>query len=480
MTNIFNLLPIIIPLLFFSGTLFKKIDASIFKLSYFLSLFSSIFFASINIFTSTLSSNEIINYSIISFSSDSLSVIFVIISSVLWIFVSVYAFGYFESSKKKNILFSFFMLAYGATIGISYSNNIITFFIFYELLAICSFFLIIYNGTEQAFQSSKKFVSYSLFSSIFIIIGIILLYNKTGSLNFTNGGNVMPNIFLSKTDILLPYFMLFIGFGIKAALVPLHGWLPKSMDAPIPVCALIMEVITVKTAILGLLRVTYFMFGWQVIDNTIGNNTMLIFVLLNICLGSFMAVHQKNLKKRLAYSTISQLGYIMFCIVIFDKDIFIGSMLHLSFHSLNKVILFLCVGNIIHSTGKNEIDEIAGIGKYMPKTMICFTITSFSLIGIPPGNGFMSKWYIAIGSIGLEKNFVPIFLLLSAFFTSLYLVPIIATAFFKGNETPDATYKEPSNAMLNSIIGLTILNILTCILPNEMIYFIENAANSLF
>jgi len=480
MTNILKLLPIVIPLLFFGITIIKKFDASNFKAFYFFFLLLSILFSTLNIFLSISSNNEIIHYSIISFSTDSLSIIFVLISSVLWPFISIYSFGYFSDSHKKNTFFSFLMLTYGITIGLCYSSNIITFFIFFELLTICSFFMIIYDGTKEAFLSAKKFISYSLFSSIFIMLGIILLYNKTGSLNFTNGGNITPNLTISKFDILFPYFMLFIGFGIKAALVPLHGWLPQSMAAPTPVCALILEVITVKTAILGLIRVTYYMFGWRVIDNTIGNNTMLIFVLLNISLGSLMAVHQKNLKKRLAYSTISQLGYIMFCIVIFDKDIFIGSMLHLCSHSLNKIILFLCIGNIIHSTGKTEIDDIAGIGKYMPKTMMCFTAASFSLIGIPPGNAFISKWYLATGSIGLGKYFVPIFLLLSAFFTALYLIPIISTVFFKGDKTPVEGYKEPSNGMLNSIIGLTILSVLTGILPNEIIYFIENAANVLF
>jgi len=480
MTNLFILLPIVIPLLFFLITITKKIDSSNIKKSYFLFLSFNILITAINIFTKSSYSNKILNYSLISFSTDSLSIIFLIISSVLWIFVSIYSFGYFLDNRKKNIFFSFLMAAYGATVGICYSSNLITFFIFFEILSICSFFMIIYNGTDKAFISAKKFISYSLSSSIFIFIGILLIYNKIGTLSFINGGSIAPNNELSKFDILLPYFIIFVGFGIKAALVPLHGWLPQSMSAPTPVCALILEVITVNTAILGLIRVTYYIFGWQIIDSTIGNNTMLIFVLLNLVLGSLLAVHQKNLKKRLAYSTISQLSYIMFCIVLFDKDIFIGSLLHLCFHAINKVILFLCVGNIIEATGKSEIDEIAGIGKYMPKTMFCFTISTFSLIGIPPGNAFISKWYIATGGISLGKYFVPFFLLLSAFFTALYLVPIISTAFFKGNEIPESSYKELNNEMLNSIIGLTILNILSGVFPNELIYFIRDAANALF
>ena len=241
-----------------------------------------------------------------------------------------------------------------------------------------------------------------------------------------------------------------------------------------------MEVMTVKTAILALWRIAYYLFGWEVVDATIGNNTMLIFVLMNILLGSFLALHQQNLKKRLAFSTISQLGYIMLCIVIFDRDIFTGSILHLIFHALNKAILFLCIGNVIHATGKTEISQISGIGKQMPKTMICFTIAAFSLIGIPPANGFTSKWYIAIGGIGLGKFFVPVFLLLSAMLTAEYLVPVVAKAFFQGDSTREADFREPNDGMLISIICLTAISVLTGIFPNPTIRLIQNAAETLF
>jgi multicomponent Na+:H+ antiporter subunit D len=313
-----------------------------------------------------------------------------------------------------------------------------------------------------------------------VLFGIILLFSQTQNLSFIPGG-IIESIPISNPDFyLLIYLLLFLGFGVKAALVPFHSWLPSAMVAPTPVSSLLHAVAVVKSGIFALGRMTYYILGWEVIEYTGGNDYMLILVLITILMGSFLAIHQENLKKRLAYSTISQLGYIMLGLVIFENSSYLGGFLHMIFHATIKITLFFCVGAIMHYENKTELHEIEGIGKKMPKTMLSFTVASICLIGIPPMNGFVSKWFLAIG--GLEKNnyIVPIILLLSALLTAAYLIPIITTAFFKGKPAHDVKVSEPNNFMLIPIIILAAVNVLLGFFPNTIITMIQIAASKLF
>ncbi|MDW7668612.1 MAG: proton-conducting transporter membrane subunit [Bacillota bacterium] len=411
---------------------------------------------------------------------DSTGKIFAILVSSLWIFTTFYSIDYMGKSNNLNKFFMFFLITEGVTLGIAFSGNLITLYLFYELLTLSTFPLVIEKGSEKALNAGKKYLIYSFFGATMVLFGIILLYSQTQNLSFIPGGVVGSLVFGNKNLYFMIYILLFLGFGVKAALVPFHSWLPSAMVAPTPVSALLHAVAVVKSGIFALGRMTYYVLGWRVIEFTEGNKYTLILVLLTILMGSFLAIHQENLKRRLAYSTISQLGYIMLALVIFENSSYIGGMLHMLFHATVKITLFFCVGAIMHYEKKTELHEIAGIGKKMPKTMISFTVASICLIGIPPTNGFVSKWFLAIGGLDQGNYLIPIILLLSAFFTAAYLIPIISTAFFKGNPSEEVEVSEPNNFMLIPIIILAAINVILGIFPNAIINTIQIAAEKLF
>jgi len=411
---------------------------------------------------------------------DKTGIIFAILVSSLWIFTTFYSIDYMGEKNNLSKFFMFFLITEGITLGIAFSGNLITLYLFYELLTLSTFPLVIEKGSELALNAGKKYLIYSFCGATMVLFGVILLFSQTQNLSFIPGGIVGSLVYGNKDIFLMVYLLLFLGFGVKAALVPFHSWLPSAMVAPTPVSSLLHAVAVVKSGIFALGRMTYYVLGWKVIEFTEGNKYTLVLVLLTILMGSFLAMHQENLKRRLAYSTISQLGYIMLALVIFDSSSYVGGMLHMLFHATIKITLFFCVGAIMHYENKTELHEIAGIGKKMPKTMISFTVASICLIGIPPTNGFVSKWFLAIGGLEQGSYLVPIILLLSAFFTAGYLIPVISTAFFKGNPAQEVEISEPNNFMLVPIILLASINVILGFFPNAIIDTIQLAADKLF
>jgi len=400
---------------------------------------------------------------------DVLGKIFAVLVSTLWIFTTFYSIDYMNHEKKLKSYSMFFMMTQGITLSIAFSGNLITLYLFYELLTLVTFPLVIQTGSDRALQIGKKYLIYSFVGATFILFGLILLYSQMGTLEFVPGGIVGNLDNIDESYYLMVYLFLFIGFGVKAALVPFHSWLPAAMVAPTPVSALLHAVAVVKSGIFSLMRMTYYVLGWELIEEIGGNKYTLALVLISILMGSFLAMGRQNLKKRLAYSTISQLGYIMLGLVVFDKSSFTGGVLHMFFHATIKITLFFCVGAIMHYEHKTELDEIQGIGKRMPITMTCFAISSICLIGIPPMNGFVSKWYLAIGGLERGNYIVPIMLLFSALLTAGYLIPIISTAFFRG-----------APSMLIPIVILTAINVIVGIMPNLLIDIIDRASELLF
>jgi multicomponent Na+:H+ antiporter subunit D len=411
---------------------------------------------------------------------DVLGKIFAVLVSTLWIFTTFYSIDYMNHEKKLKSYSMFFMMTQGITLSIAFSGNLITLYLFYELLTLVTFPLVIQTGSDRALQIGKKYLIYSFVGATFILFGLILLYSQMGTLEFVPGGIVGNLDNIDESYYLMVYLFLFIGFGVKAALVPFHSWLPAAMVAPTPVSALLHAVAVVKSGIFSLMRMTYYVLGWELIEEIGGNKYTLALVLISILMGSFLAMGRQNLKKRLAYSTISQLGYIMLGLVVFDKSSFTGGVLHMLFHATIKITLFFCVGAIMHYEHKTELDEIQGIGKRMPITMTCFAISSICLIGIPPMNGFVSKWYLAIGGLERGNYIVPIMLLFSALLTAGYLIPIISTAFFRGAPSTEVEIKEPGNYMLIPIVILTAINVIVGIMPNLLIDIIDRASELLF
>ncbi|WP_432662075.1 monovalent cation/H+ antiporter subunit D family protein [Wukongibacter baidiensis] len=406
------------------------------------------------------------------FKLDKLGILFGLLASTLWIFTAFYSFTYMTHEGKEKRFFLYFMLTLGVTVGIAFSGNLFTLYIFYEYLTLATFPLVIHNGSKEALRTGRKYLIYSFGGATLALLGMILLFSLTNSLTFMEYGVLQSFNLDSKNLMLAIYMIMFIGFGVKAALVPLHSWLPAAMVAPTPVSSLLHAVAVVKSGIFALIRLSYFIFGADVLYKIRGNYFISILVILTILMGSLLALHQDNLKKRLAYSTVSQLGYILLGIVLLNQEALTGGLLHLVNHAVIKITLFFCVGAIYFMTGKKYIHEIKGIGREMPITMWCFAISSISLIGIPPTNGFVSKWYLAIGGLSENKVLFVVILLLSALLTAGYLLPIVITAFFPGEEKT-IVKKEPPLPMLVPIITLTGIVIALGLFPNIVLHFIQ-------
>lgn len=411
------------------------------------------------------------------FKIDKLSIFFSLLVSVLWGFTTIYAMEYMKHEGKEKRFFSYFIATLGITLGIAFAGNLITLYFFYEFLTLATFPLVIHSGTKAALESGKKYLIYSFGGATLALFGMIILFNFTNSLTFIPGGVVEGNLLENKNYYFISYLVMFMGFGVKAALVPFHSWLPKAMVAPTPVSSLLHAVAVVKSGVFALTRVTYYVFGADVVRATGANRYLIAFVIISILMGSFLALHQENLKKRLAYSTISQLGYILLGILLLNKNSFIGAMMHLLNHAVIKITLFFCVGAIMYTTGKTEISEIKGIGKAMPITMWCFTISSVSLIGIPPTNGFVSKWILAQGGLAEGKAAFPVILLVSALLTAMYLIPVVTVAFFKKEESIVTVQKEAPLKMLIPIMAITIITVFLGLFPNPIIEFLTSMAH---
>lgn len=409
------------------------------------------------------------------FKIDKLSILFSLLVAILWIFTAFYAMEYMKHEGKEKKFFAFFLATLGVTIGIAFSGNLITLYAFYEFLTLSTFPLVIHTDSKEALKSGKKYLIYSFMGATLVLLGMILLFSITKDTTFNAHGILIGITNDNRNLYLVSYVAMFLGFGVKAALVPFHSWLPAAMVAPTPVSALLHAVAVVKSGIFAIVRLSYFIFGAGIIKALHVNIFLSILIAISILLGSILALHQENLKKRLAYSTISQLGYVLLGIVLLNQEAFVGSMLHLINHALIKIVLFFCVGAIMYTTGKTDISQIRGIGKQMPITMGCFGIAAISLIGIPPTNGFVSKWYLAQGGLTAGKMIFPAILLFSALLTALYLLPVITEAFFKKGE--HTTAKEAPIKMLIPIVIITIIVVFLGLFPNILITFIQKIAS---
>ncbi len=410
---------------------------------------------------------------------DQLSKLFTLLASFLWVLTAFYAFGYMKNKERLRGFYCFFTVTLAVVLGIAFSGNLFTLYVYYELLTLSTLPLVVYNGNEQSLSSGKKYIIYSFSGATLILFGMMLLYSVTGTMAFAPRGILTQLEAADHSVLLLSYIVMFLGFGVKAALVPFHSWLPDAMVAPTPVSALLHAVAVVKSGVFSLIRMTYFIFGATAVRALEAPKYLIPFVVLTVVMGSFLALHQDHLKKRLAYSTISQLGYMLLGILMLNPNGLSGAMLHMINHAIIKITLFFIVGSITLKTGKKYMHQIDGLGSKMPISMLCFAVAAISLVGIPPTNGFVSKWYLGLGALN-GSNFAYVFiLLLSAFLTAGYLLPIVVTAFFSNSKkheddlTPEAVTLDPEKAMLAPIVGLTVLIVLLGLFPNPVITFLN-------
>lgn len=412
--------------------------------------------------------------------ADAFGVFFAIIASGLWIFTSFYSIGYMRGLKehKQTRYFSYFAVCLSSTIGIAFAANLITFIIFYEILTIATYPLVIHKETEMAIKAGRKYLAYTLTAGVFLIAASAWTFQIKGNLDFVPGG-LLQGISLTA-GIVVPLFFLFLaGVGVKASIMPFHSWLPAAMAAPTPVSALLHAVAVVKSGVFGVVRITTFVFGPGLMKQFRLDTILIVFASVTILVGSLMALKQDNLKKRLAYSTIAHLSYIVLGAGLVGSTALIGGMLHIAFHATMKITLFFCAGAIYVNLHRENISELNGIGKVMPWTMGAFTVASIGLAGIPPVNGFISKWYLGAGAIESGHNIIVLVLVLSGILNAAYFFPIVQRAFFRrGKDLKD--HKEASPFMVVPLVITAALSILFGIFPDLFFKFFKLAARAAY
>jgi len=366
------------------------------------------------------------------FRVDALGMVFATISSFLWIFASVYSVGYMRSLKEhsQTRFFACFAISLSAAVGGAFSANLFTLVIFYEVLSLITYPLVYHKETEESWEGSKRYVVYLVGASkSFLLVAIALTYSLIGNLDFVPQG-MLSGVSASPLLLTAIYICYLVGFA-KAAIMPFHPWLPAAMVAPTPVSALLHAVAVVKMGVFCVLRVIFHVFGPNLLhDLNLGIATAYV-VSFTIIIASIYALTQDNLKIRLAYSTVSQLSYVILGAILLTPSSMVGGIVHIASHAFSKITLFFCAGAIYCSSHKTLISELSGIGKKLPWTMTAFFLGSLSMIGVPPAAGFISKWYIALGSIEAKELPFLFVLLVSSILNAAYFLPITYKAFFE-------------------------------------------------
>ncbi|MBR4759369.1 MAG: proton-conducting membrane transporter [Lachnospiraceae bacterium] len=371
----------------------------------------------------------------LSFAVDGFGKLMLTIALCLFTLICCYALVYMEKEERTHIFFGCFLLTMGALIGVCLSANLITMYLCFEMTTLLSVPLVLHEMTKESVQAGIKYLFYSVGGALMGLCAVIYIYSITdGDMTFLQGGFLSQAAITNRPVFLLMMFLGILGFGTKAGIYPMHSWLPTAHPiAPAPASALLSGIIA-KAGIIALVRLIYYSVGPQLLFGSVLQKVWLVLAMITVLLGSSMALISKDLKKRLAYSTVSQLSYIMVALACFTWEGLTGGLLQVLAHAFAKCCLFLVAGAIIHMTGLRDVRKLSGLGKKMPVTMWCFAFAALSLIGIPPMGGFLAKWNIAAACLQTEKGvwsvLPPIVLLISALLTAAYLMPVVVSAFF--------------------------------------------------
>jgi len=369
---------------------------------------------------------------------DMLSLLFATLSSILWLVTTLYAIGYLEGSPGRRQFFGFFSICVTASTGIALSGNIVTFFIFYEFLTLATYPLVVHRGTEKALQAGRTYLWYTIGGGTVLFVGVVWLFELGGSMEFDQTGALAYLAEDHSGQLRLLFWVLIAGLGVKAALVPLHGWLPVAMVAPAPVSALLHAVAVVKAGAFGIIRIVYDVFGIELADELGLLTPLAVAASVTIIYGSLRALIQDDLKRRLAYSTVSQLSYIALGTAVLGVTASIGALVHLVHQGIMKITLFFCAGNFAETLGVHKVSQLNGVGRRMPLTMAAFTLAAFGMIGLPPLAGFVSKWYLGMGALEAGMPWVLAVLLASSILNAAYFLPIVYAGWFR---EPDGEWK---------------------------------------
>ncbi len=362
---------------------------------------------------------------------DPLSLAFVSLSSNLWFLTTLYAVGYLEGSPDRSRFFGFFSLCVTASTGVALAGNLITFFIFYEFLTLVTYPLVVHRGTPQSLEAGRSYLWHAMAGGAVLLVAVIQLQVLTGPLDFVPGGGLRHLDGISPRDLTVIFTLLILGLGVKTALVPLHGWLPTAMAAPAPVTALLHAVAVVKAGAFGIMRVVFDVYGKDFCAELGLLGPLGAVAAATILFGSLRALMQHEIKRRLAYSTVSQVSYIVLGAVVLGPLATVGGLAHLVHQGIMKITLFFCAGIWSEILGIHRIDQMDGIGRRMPVTTALFTLAALGMIGVPPVAGFVSKWYLAQGGIQGGQEWVVGLLVLSSLLNAAYFLPILHAAWFK-------------------------------------------------
>lgn len=402
------------------------------------------------------------------FRMDRMASVFAGLISVLWPLATLYAFSYMEGDKRARSFFSFYTMSYGVTLGIALSGNLVTLYLFYELLTLVTFPLVLHEKTSEARKASRKYLYYSIGGAAFAFMGLVFVLIYGSTTDFTLGGVLNSSIpGFNFNVILFMYVLAFFGFGVKAALFPVHGWLPAASVAPTPVTALLHAAAVVKSGAFAIIRLTYFCYGADFLRGTWAHWVVAVAVLVTIVYGSTMAVKEIHWKRRLAYSTISNLSYVLLGAVMMNPAGVTASLSHMVFHALMKITAFFCAGAVMHRTGKTYVYELDGLGRKMPVTFACFTVAGLSLMGIPLFAGFISKWNIAGAAVqagGVMGVLSISVLLYSALMTGIYMLTVTVRAFFPGKGFDEKSLDGVKEADWKMLVPIVIFTAVIVIL----------------
>jgi multicomponent Na+:H+ antiporter subunit D len=396
---------------------------------------------------------------------DRLGMLFALLASFLWVLTSVYAIGYVRGNAEasQTRFFSCFAACLAAVMGLAFAANLFTFFIFYELLTVATYPLVTHKGTPEAVRAGRRYLAYLLAGGASLLLGMAVVAQAAGTTDFSPGGFVAEH--LTRGETVAVAGLLAIGFGSKAAMMPLHRWLPSAMVAPTPVSALLHAVAVVKAGVFGFARTIGYVIGPEALADVGVDVVIATVAALTILVASFIALFQDNLKRRLAYSTIAHLSYIVLGLSLLSVTGWTGGLLHIVNHAALKITLFFCAGALYVHLHFDRVSQLDGVGRRMPVTMGAFALASIGLAGLPPMGGFMSKWYLVLGGADAERLAFSAVMLVSGVMTAGYLFPVVFRAFLRplpeGVVAPGGLRGEASPMMvvplaLTALVGLVL------------------------
>ena len=423
----------------------------------------------------------------ISFDVDGMGMVFGGLVSALWPLATLYAFEYMTKEEHEKVFFMFYTMTYSVTLGISFAANLLTMYFFYELLTLVTVPLVMHTLTREAILASRKYLYYSLGGAAFAFIGLIFIIIYGNTTDFVLGGVLDPEKIGARTNVLLLiYVIAFMGFGVKAAISPFNSWLPDAGVAPTPVTALLHAVAVVKSGAFAIIRLTFYSFGTDFLRGTWAQDVVMAIVMFTIVYGCSRAIKETHIKRRLAYSTISNLSYILFGVTVMTPTGMIGALTHLIFHAVIKIAAFFCAGAIMHQTGRQYVHELDGMGCKMPCVFGVFTVSALALMGVPGLAGFISKWNLASAAVesgnGLAYGGI-VCLLVSALLTAIYMFTIVIRAFFPGRNFEISSLegiKDPNWKMLVPLFIFTAFIIFFGLYSGPVTRFLTDVAGGVY